>query len=209
MVIISHSFKTLLSLLGFLTPQIDNFSILSPWNFFGLVPYPTYLFTFYFLELCRNYMSIIITIIGNNTVLVSHNLILFWFFMSMSHGVKKKRLLQVSPSSSIPPTSVLPGLFVVLQEILYQPSFAVIRLFAKDISFSKKIRFFLLAYCWSVLILLFCLYVFFTTFFFSQFCHCKITNLKLFYFFQIPRKLTLIWYYLHSFKLLNYTISGI
>ena len=103
MVIISHSFKTLLSLLGFLTPQIHNFSILLPWNFFGLVPYPTYLFTFYCLELCRNYMSIIITIIGNNTVLVSHNLILFWFFMSMSHGVKKKRLLQVSPSSSIPP----------------------------------------------------------------------------------------------------------
>ena len=154
MVIISHSFKTLLSLLGFLTPQIHNFSILSPWNFFGLVPYPTYLFTFYFLELCRNYMSIIITIIGNNTVLVSHNLILFGFFMSMSHGVKKKRLLQVPPSRPLPPpppppspTSVLPGLFVVSQEILYQPSFAVIRLFAKDISFSKKTRFFLLTHC--------------------------------------------------------------
>ena len=74
-------------------------------------------------------MSIITTIFSNITVLVSHNIIFFRFFMAMSHhGVNKK-----TPSSV---SSHLPSLFVDLEEILYQPSFAVIRLFAKDNAFS-------------------------------------------------------------------------
>ena len=84
-------------------------------------------------------MSIIITIVSNITVSVSRHIIFFGFFMAVSHGVNKK-----TPSSV---STLLPGLFVVLQEILYQRSFAVIRLFAKDNAFSKKIKFFLLAHC--------------------------------------------------------------
>ena len=75
-------------------------------------------------------MSIIRTIVSNITVSVSRNSIFFGFFMPMSHGANKKTRSSVSLH--------LPGLFVVLQEILYQPSFAVIRLFVKDNAFSKK-----------------------------------------------------------------------
>ena len=142
MVIISHSFKTLLSLLGFLTPQFQNFTNLSPWNFFRLVPNPTY-FYFYlliYLEICRNYTSVIITIVSNITVLVSHDIIFFGFIMPMSHGVNKKTSSSVSPYLHLPYQVFTK--FVVLQEMHYQISFAVIRLFAKDNAFSKKIRFF-------------------------------------------------------------------
>ena len=90
-------------------------------------------------------MSIVITIVSNIAVLVSHNIIFVEFFMPMSHGVNKK-----TPSSASshlhPPARFSPGLLVVLQEILYQPSFAVIRLFAKVNALPKKIRFFLLAH---------------------------------------------------------------
>ena len=48
-----------------------------------------------------NYMSIIITIVSNITVLVSH-IIFFGFFMPTSHGVNKK-----TPSSAYP-TSISP-----------------------------------------------------------------------------------------------------
>ena len=132
-------------------------------------------------------MSIIITIVSNITVLVSHNIIFFGLFMPMSHGVNKKTLSSVFPHLH-PPTRFSPGLFVVLQKILYQSS--VIRLFAKDSAFSKKIRFCLLAHCWSVLIFLFCLYVFLRLVF-LLFCHLEIMNLKLLLFFRMPRKLSL------------------
>ena len=62
-------------------------------------------------------------------------------FMPMSHGVNKKTPPSASPNS-LSPTRFSTGLFVVLQEMLDQHSIAVIRLFAKDNAFSKKIRFF-------------------------------------------------------------------
>ena len=43
-----------------------------------------------FLEIGRNYVSIIITTISNITVLVSQNVICFEYFMPTSHGVNKK-----------------------------------------------------------------------------------------------------------------------
>ena len=43
----------------------------------------------------RNY---VITIISNITVLVSHNVICFGYFMPMSHGVNKEALPIVSPA---------------------------------------------------------------------------------------------------------------
>ena len=85
----------------------------------------------------------------------------------MSHGVNKKTFPSAFPH--FPPSSKFsPGLLAVLLEILYQRSFAVIRLFAKDNAFSKKKIF--LTHCWSVLILLFCLPVF------LQFYHHEISN---------------------------------
>ena len=116
-------------------------------------------------KICRNYMSIIITIVSNITVLVSHNVIFFGFFMPMDHGVNKKTPSSVSPTF-ISSTRFLLGLFIVLEEILHQSFLAVIRLFPEDNAFLNKIRFFLLAHCWLVLILLFRLYVFFTARFF-------------------------------------------
>ena len=67
-------------------------------------------------------MSIIITIFSNITVLLSHNVICFGYFMPRGHGVIKNAPTIVS----LPPFSVTgfsPGLLVVLQEILYQPFF--------------------------------------------------------------------------------------
>ena len=78
--------------------------------------------TQFFLEIGRNYVSIIITIISNITVLVSHNVICFRYFIPMSHGVSKNAPPILSP---IPPTRFSPELFVILQKILYQPFFAL------------------------------------------------------------------------------------
>ena len=50
------------------------------------------------LEIDRNYVSIIITIISNITVLVSHNAICFGYFIRISHDVNKKAPLIVSPT---------------------------------------------------------------------------------------------------------------
>ena len=56
------------------------------------------------LEISRNYTSIIIAIVSNITVLVSHNTIFFGYFMPMSHGVNMKTRPSVHP-----PFSLLPG----------------------------------------------------------------------------------------------------
>ena len=79
----------------------------------------------FFLEKCRKYMSTIITIVSNITVLVSHNII-FLNFLCLLAMVSVRRLLQVFLCTSIPSTRFSAGLFVVLQEVLYQPSFAVL-----------------------------------------------------------------------------------
>ena len=121
-------------------------------------------------------MSIIITIVSNITVLVSQN-IFFGYFMPMSHSVNKKTPPSASPNLPLSPSRFSSGLFVVWQEMLDQLSIVVIRLLARDNAFSKKIRCFLLAHCWLVLILLFCLYVFYGNF--LQFCHYEMTNEKL------------------------------
>ena len=118
-----------------------------------------------------------------------HKILFSWDFLCLWAMVSISRLLQVSPPTSLSPTRILPKLFVVCQEMRDQPSIAVIRLYAKDNAFSKKLRFFLLAHCWLVLILLFCLYVFYGVF--LQFCHYEITNQKLLLFFRCPRKLGL------------------
>ena len=96
-------------------------------SFFGLI-----IPLNFFLEIGRKYESIIITVISNITVLVSHNVICFRYFMLMSHGVSIIRLLQLF-LPRLPLTRSLPGLFVVLQEILCQPSLVL----TKNNAFSR------------------------------------------------------------------------
>ena len=72
-------------------------------------------------------MTILITIISNIAVLVSHNIICFGYFIPMSHGVNKKS----TPITAPPPlllTGFSPGLLVGLQEMFYKHFFALIRL---------------------------------------------------------------------------------
>ena len=71
------------------------------------------------------------------TVLVSHNVICFRYFMPMSHGVNKKAPTIVSLHPS-PLLGFHQCLFVVLQAVLYQPSFALIRLLQKKCIFKIK-----------------------------------------------------------------------
>ena len=82
MVIITlYNSKILLSLHYFLTPQFQTFTNLLI-GIFG-VSNPTF---FFFLKFLRNYVSIIINIISNNTVLQCY---LLWIFVSI------RRLLQL------------------------------------------------------------------------------------------------------------------
>ena len=69
--------------------------------------------------------------------MVSHNIICFGYFNRMSHGVNKKAPPIVSPSP-LTLTRFSPGLFVVLQEILDQPSFALINELQKIMHFQGK-----------------------------------------------------------------------
>ena len=120
MVIKLNSFKNLLSLLhGCHIPQLQNIAI--P----GRLSHPTiskfyqpltmefFWIPLFCFEICRNYMSIIITIASNITVLVSQNIIIFRFFLLMSHGVNKKTSSSAFPHLH-PATRFSPGLFVVL-----------------------------------------------------------------------------------------------
>ena len=71
-----------------MTFSAHNFTILPTFHMeFFRIDNPIY---FFFFEIDRNYMSIIITIISNIDVLMSHNIIFFGFFVSMSHSVHKK-----------------------------------------------------------------------------------------------------------------------
>ena len=104
---------------GYHPPKLKNIVIvaiyqLATWNFFRLV-----IQLMFFFETGRN-CSIIITIIGSITVLLSDNVICFGYFIHMSHSINKKAPTIVSPPP-LPPTRFSPGLFVVLQERLYQP----------------------------------------------------------------------------------------
>ena len=88
--------------------------------------------------------SIVITVVSNITVLVSHNMIFFRYFAYQPCCQEEdSSKCPPPPPTSLSPTRFSPGLFVVLQEMLNQTSIAVIRLFAKDNAFSKKISFFL------------------------------------------------------------------
>ena len=86
MVITLHNLKIQLSLLLLSHPTTSKFYQPTNWNFFW-VSSPT---CFVFLEIGRNYVPVIIAIISNITLLVSHNVICFGYYMPMSHGMIKK-----------------------------------------------------------------------------------------------------------------------
>ena len=87
-------------------------------------------------------MSTIITISSTITVLVSHIVTVFgldilclWAMLSI------RRLLQMSPLP-LPLTRFSRGVFVALQQLLYQVFFALITLLQNIIHFQSKINFF-------------------------------------------------------------------
>ena len=95
------------------TPQLKNIAIpaiaFSPRNFKSLSICHMEFFgvsnlTYIFLEIGRNCVPIVITVISNVTVLVSHSVIYFGYFIPMGHGVNKKVALIVSTTS--PPYQV-------------------------------------------------------------------------------------------------------
>ena len=107
-----HNFKTfVISPTWFHTLQLRYIVILAiAFSLHNIKILPTHQLDFfllsnpalYFLEIARNYVSIIITIINNITVLVSHSVICFGYFMAMSHAVSIRRLLQLSTRTSHP-----------------------------------------------------------------------------------------------------------
>ena len=94
MVIETHSFKIFPFFLGgYHTPQLQNIATpamaFSPYNLKVLQPY------FCFGD--RKNVSNIIAIVSNITMLVSHNVIFFRYFIPMSHGLNQK----TAPSASL------------------------------------------------------------------------------------------------------------
>ena len=161
MVITLYNLKTLLSLLLISHPTISEFYQPVNWILFWFV-IPLNCFVGH-----TQVKTIIIAII-KITVLVSDSTICLGYFMHMSHGINKKAPPTVSPNHHPPHlTRFLPGLFIVLQKILYQTSFALIRVLQKIFIFKVK-QFFLSTCCWLVLILLLCIYLFLRTLF--HFC---------------------------------------
>ena len=141
MVITLYNCKALLPLLSLSDSTISKFYQPFTMEFFRIDNPFFYLF---FSEIGRNYImlikSTIITSVGNIIVLVSQNITCFGYFMPMNHVVSKMAALIFSPPLSL--TRISPSLFVVLQEILYQTSFALIKLLQKIMHFhSKKKKF--------------------------------------------------------------------
>ena len=93
MVIALYSLNILLSLLLLSYLTISIFYQPNNWNSFLLV-----IPLNFYLEIGRNYVSIIITIISNIIVLVSDNGIYFGYFIPTSHVVNKKAPPIVSPT---------------------------------------------------------------------------------------------------------------
>ena len=132
MVIIPHNFKILLSLLWLSLSRISKCCQPSTWSFFrSVIP-----LNFFFFKTGKNNLSIIITIVGNINVLVSHNVIFFGYFMPET-WCQLEDSSNCLPPIALSPFRFSPGLSVVLLKILSQPSFALIKLFAKNNIFSK------------------------------------------------------------------------
>ena len=101
----------------------------------------------------NDHWPVVILSAGNITVLVSHN-ICFGHFIPMNHGVNKRGPPIVSPNSS----SLL-GLHQVcllFYKKYFIKHFCSDQIIAKNNAFQIKTIFLFSTYCWSVLIMLFC-----------------------------------------------------
>ena len=114
------------------TPQLKKFSIIA----MAFSPHSFKILPTFRMEFCLGdrQKPTINTIISNITVLESHNVICSGCFMSMSQGANKKASPIVFPPP-LPFTRFSPCLLVVLQEILYLPSFTLVRLLWKIMHF--------------------------------------------------------------------------
>ena len=110
------------------------------------------------LEIDRNHVSIIISIASNITALVSH-VIGFGCFILMSHGVNKTTPLIVSQNP--PPYQVFTRFLCCFERNTLSIRFCSDHIITKNIAFSEWNNFFLWTYCWSVLILLYCVTMYF------------------------------------------------
>ena len=104
------------------------------------------------MEIGRNHVPIIITSISNIAVLMSHNVICFGYFMSMSHVNKK------APTIFSLHPFLIPG-FHQAYLLFYKKYF--INLFCSDLTdYCKKKWIFKIKQIFSFNLLLFCVYVF-------------------------------------------------
>ena len=97
LVITLQNLKVLLSLLLLSQPTILKFYKLATSSFFGLV-----IKLIFLGGIGRNYVSIMIFILSNITVLLSQTAICFEYFMSMNNGVNRKAPIFVSTTSPPP-----------------------------------------------------------------------------------------------------------
>ena len=120
--------KILLSLL--LLSHSTILKLYQPGNFFW-VSNPTN----FFLEIGRNYVSIMITIISNINVLVSHNVTCFGYFMPVSHGFIKKAppIVSVTP----PPHQIFTRFVCCFTRNTLTTLFCSDEIIAKNNTFSK------------------------------------------------------------------------
>ena len=104
--------RNLLILHCYCNAQFQNFSILLTWLSYSTTSkycYETSTWNIFesviplnFLgEKVRKYVTVLVTMVSDITVLVSQNVIFFRYFMPMGHGVNKKS----PPSASFPPSS--------------------------------------------------------------------------------------------------------
>ena len=130
-VIKPHNFKILRSLLRdrkigdralAFVPTVSKFYQPSRWNFFGLVIFR--LAISFFFDTGRSFVSIIIAIVSNITVLsVIQCYYLIWIFYAYELWCQQRHLTSAS-HHLLPLRYQVFTRFVVLQEILYQPYFA-------------------------------------------------------------------------------------
>ena len=114
-------------------PTISKFYQHTNWKSFRLV-----IPLNFFLAVGRNYLSIAITNISNAAALVSHNIICFGCFMTMSHNVNKKATPIVSPHPS-----PLSGFHqVCFTRNTLSNFFCSYQIIAKIMHFQSKINFF-------------------------------------------------------------------
>ena len=114
-----------------------------------------------------------------------HHRIFFWLVIDLIFfflEIARNYILPVIDSSKCLPQPPSPLPYLINFLLLWSG-------YLQKNAFSKKIRFSLWAHYWSVLILLFWVYVFYGSF--LQFCHYEKTNKKLLLFFRFPKKITL------------------